>query len=121
MTQQSSIVEIERREIPAIEIYPSAIQMLAEHSSALFQCRLTAGIPTPTIEWKKTDGTELADTSDVELLPGGVIRFTNLRPEHQGIYFLFFFVENLRSSIMSFFSFALQVDTFVRLIIKRVV
>ena len=80
MTQQSSIVEIERREIPAIEIYPSAVQMLAEYSSALFQCRLTAGIPTPTVEWKKADGTDLEDNGNVELLPGGVIRFGRLSP-----------------------------------------
>lgn len=86
MTQQSSIVEIERREIPAIKIYPSAIQMLPEHSSAMFQCQLTAGIPTPTIEWRKSDNTELDDNSKIELLSGGVIRFTNLSPDMQGKY-----------------------------------
>lgn len=83
--QQSSIVEIERREIPAVEIYPSAVQMLPQDASALFQCRVTAGIPTPTIEWRKADGTDLEDLSNVELLPGGVIRFSKLSPDQQGI------------------------------------
>ena len=84
--QQSSIVEIERREIPAIEIYPSAVQMLPQDSSALFQCRVTAGIPTPTIEWKKSDGTDLEDSENTEILPGGVLRFSKLSPEVQGRY-----------------------------------
>lgn len=84
--QQSSIVEIERREIPAVEIYPSAVQMLPQDSSALFQCRVIAGIPTPTIEWRNADGTDLEDVPNVELLPGGVIRFTKLSPEQQGKY-----------------------------------
>ena len=84
--QQSSIVEIERREIPAVEIYPSAVQLLPQDASALFQCRVTAGIPTPTIEWRKADGTDLEDVPNVELLPGGVIRFTKLSPSQQGKY-----------------------------------
>lgn len=85
LTQQSSIVEIERREIPQVEIYPSAVQLLPQDSSALFQCRIKAGIPTPIIEWTKADGTDLNDVPNIELLPGGVIRFQKLKPEQQGI------------------------------------
>lgn len=84
--QQSSIVEIERREIPAVEIYPNAVQMLPQDASALFQCRVTAGIPAPTIEWRKADGTDLEDLPNVEVLPGGVIRFSKLSPTQQGKY-----------------------------------
>ncbi|XP_054159296.1 basement membrane-specific heparan sulfate proteoglycan core protein-like isoform X2 [Oppia nitens] len=81
--QSSSIIEIERREIPAIEIYPESMQTVVKDGSALFQCRVTAGIPPPTIEWRRSDGSLF--TSSTELLDG-VIRFNRVTGDEDGIY-----------------------------------
>ena len=47
LAQASAIVEVERREPPAVELYPTTKQTVVQGGSALFQCRVTAGIPTP--------------------------------------------------------------------------
>jgi len=43
----SAVVEVERREPPQIEMYPEPRQTVVLGGSALFQCRVTAGIPSP--------------------------------------------------------------------------
>lgn len=60
------------REVPAIELYPEATQTVIRGGSALFQCRVTAGIPTPTVEWIRADGSPF--TSSTEIVNSGVIR-----------------------------------------------
>lgn len=60
------------REVPAIELYPEATQIVIRGGSALFQCRVTAGIPTPTVEWIRADGSPF--TSSTEIVNSGVIR-----------------------------------------------
>lgn len=82
--QGSAIVEIERREVPAIELYPSTSQVIAKGSSALFQCRLTAGIPSPSVDWTRSDGRAL--TPNTEVLEGGVIRFNGMTGDEDGTY-----------------------------------
>lgn len=61
------------REVPAIELYPEATQTVIRGGSALFQCRVTAGIPTPTVEWIRADGSPF--TSSTEIVNSGVIRY----------------------------------------------
>lgn len=61
------------REVPSIELYPEATQTIIRGGSCLFQCRVTAGIPTPTVEWVRADGSPF--TSSTEVLNGGVIRY----------------------------------------------
>lgn len=59
--------------MPSIELYPEATQTVIRGGSALFQCRVTAGIPAPTVEWIRADGSPF--TSSTEIVNGGVIRF----------------------------------------------
>ena len=49
VTRDSAILEVERREKPQIEIYPSASQNVIQGGSVLFQCRVLSGIPNPKI------------------------------------------------------------------------
>nr|XP_042896680.1 basement membrane-specific heparan sulfate proteoglycan core protein [Parasteatoda tepidariorum] len=82
--QASAIVEVERREVPSIELYPEATQTIIRGGSCLFQCRVTAGIPTPTVEWVRADGSPF--TSSTEILNGGVIRFNKVTGDEEGTY-----------------------------------
>ena len=51
-TRDSAILEVERREKPQIEIYPSDNQNVVQGGSVLFQCRVMSGIPNPKITWR---------------------------------------------------------------------
>ncbi|RWS13478.1 low-density lipoprotein receptor-related protein 2-like protein, partial [Dinothrombium tinctorium] len=84
IAQAAGIVEIERREIPAIELYPESSQVVAKGNSALFQCRIMMGIPTPTVEWTRADGRPFS--TNTELLNGGVILFNRVTGEEDGTY-----------------------------------
>ena len=52
VTRDSAILEVERREKPQIEIYPSDNQNVVQGGSVLFQCRVMSGIPNPKITWR---------------------------------------------------------------------
>ncbi|XP_040578444.1 basement membrane proteoglycan isoform X5 [Lepeophtheirus salmonis] len=80
----SMIIEVEKTELPKIEIFPSINQTIVKTGSVLFQCRLVKGIPTPVIEWKRVDGYPLPVTA--EMLQGGVIRFNNVNGNEEGQY-----------------------------------
>ncbi|XP_035706486.1 basement membrane-specific heparan sulfate proteoglycan core protein isoform X3 [Folsomia candida] len=80
----SAIVEVERRESPMIEMYPSGRQTVVRDGSALFQCRVTAGIPSPIVSWARGDGRVLSRT--VEEIEGGVLRFNRVTGEEKGQY-----------------------------------
>ena len=69
--RSTSVVEIERREPPRIEIYPDSTQTVTKFGSVLFQCRTLSGIPTPTITWLRKDGRPLE--AHIEILRGGVM------------------------------------------------
>ena len=43
------------REPPRIEIYPESTSVITTGSSALFQCRIIGGIPSPTVVWSRYD------------------------------------------------------------------
>lgn len=80
----SAIVEVERRESPQIEMYPSRQQTVVKDGSALFQCRITAGIPSPTLTWTRSNGQRLPTTA--EEIQGGVLRFNRVTGEEAGQY-----------------------------------
>ena len=42
------------REAPVVELYPDTSQNTQLGGSAYFQCRVTQGIPTPTIQWTRS-------------------------------------------------------------------
>ncbi|CAG2107533.1 unnamed protein product, partial [Medioppia subpectinata] len=71
------------REIPAIQIYPESSQTVVRGGSALFQCRVTSGVPTPTVEWRRSDGSLF--TPSTELLDG-VLRFNRVTGDEDGAY-----------------------------------
>jgi len=82
--QSSAIVEIERREAPVIELFPQPVQKVPIGSSALFQCRLLSGIPSPVVKWTRDNDKPM--TPNTELMDGGVIRFNQLTGEEEGTY-----------------------------------
>lgn len=60
------------REPPTIELYPSARQSVTLGSNVLIQCRITGGIPTPSIKWTRRNGESLP--SQVEEITPGVLK-----------------------------------------------
>ncbi|XP_021927336.1 basement membrane-specific heparan sulfate proteoglycan core protein isoform X6 [Zootermopsis nevadensis] len=80
----SAVVEVERREPPAVEVYPEATQTVIAGGSVLLQCRVTGGIPSPRVSWTRTNGRPLS--SIIEELPGGVLRFSQVTQAESGQY-----------------------------------
>lgn len=80
----SSILEVEPREPPLVELYPGPQQTVTRGESVLFQCRYLAGIPSPTISWSREDGQPLSPNA--ELLPGGVLRINTVTAREAGQY-----------------------------------
>ncbi len=80
----TSIVEVERREPPRIEVYPDTTQTVTKSGSVLFQCRTLAGIPSPVVTWTRMDGRPL--DSHIEILRGGVMRINRVQGSEAGEY-----------------------------------
>ena len=78
------ILEVEPREPPTLDVFPALSQTISTGGSALYQCRPRTGIPAPTITWTRVDRKPLAPS--VEILSGGVIRFTRVTGEEEGEY-----------------------------------
>ncbi|XP_034241184.1 basement membrane-specific heparan sulfate proteoglycan core protein-like isoform X2 [Thrips palmi] len=83
-SQASTILEVEPREPPAIEIYPNQHQTVVVGGSALLQCRVTSGIPSPAVMWRRSDGRPLSP--NIEELPNGVLRFNRVTTADAGVY-----------------------------------
>ena len=83
VTRDSAILEVERRERPEIEIYPSPSQSVIQGGSVLFQCRVLKGIPNPTINWRNMDGSAFGRNVEI-LANGGVIRITDIQKANEG-------------------------------------
>ncbi len=80
----TSIVEVERREPPRIEVYPDTTQTVTKSGSVLFQCRTLAGIPSPVVTWTRMDGRPL--DPHIEILRGGVMRMNRVQGSEAGEY-----------------------------------
>lgn len=76
-------MEVERRERPQIEIYPSDNQTVVQGGSVLFQCRILSGIPNPEVTWKSLDAGGFPRNVEI-LANGGVIRITDLQKSNEG-------------------------------------
>lgn len=83
-SQGSTIVDVERREPPRVEIYPEARQVVNIGGNVLIQCRILSGIPTPNLTWKRLDGLPLPQ--EVEELAGGALRFNSITEKSAGSY-----------------------------------
>lgn len=82
--EASAAIEVERRETPVLELYPKNIQTVILHGSADLQCRVIAGFPVPELHWSRQDGRSFA--SNVQQLPGGLLRLTNISLNDGGSY-----------------------------------
>lgn len=83
--RQGAILEIERREMPVIELFPEATISIATGGSALFQCRVTGGSPPPTIVWTRANNERFTSSTEV-MTENGVLRFLGVTGEEAGSY-----------------------------------
>ena len=83
-SRDSAILEVERREKPQIEIYPSDNQTVVQGGSVLFQCRILSGIPNPRVQWKPINSANSFGKNVEILANGGVIRITNVQKNNEG-------------------------------------
>uniref|UniRef100_A0A182W103 Basement membrane-specific heparan sulfate proteoglycan core protein n=1 Tax=Anopheles minimus TaxID=112268 RepID=A0A182W103_9DIPT len=84
MDRAYTVIEIERRERPTLEIYPSEPQSIKVGESVRLSCRASAGIPYPTITWVRKDRMPLSSrfTNDAQ----GVITLREATLEDAGEY-----------------------------------
>lgn len=84
LAQASAMLEINRLEVPVLSIYPRPSQTIVAGNSAILQCRLDAGIPTPTLSWSRQNGAPLSP--NIEKMSDGVLRITQITPNEAGEY-----------------------------------
>ncbi|XP_011864494.1 PREDICTED: basement membrane-specific heparan sulfate proteoglycan core protein isoform X13 [Vollenhovia emeryi] len=82
--EASAIIEVEPREAPILELYPQDVQTVILGGSADLQCRAKAGFPVPELQWSRQDNRPFA--SNVEQLPGGLLRLSNITANDGGAY-----------------------------------
>ena len=51
--------------------------------STYFQCRVTGGIPEPTVEWRRLDGSPFTSNAQVN---GGLLQFDQIDQHDEGVY-----------------------------------
>ncbi|KAK9294716.1 hypothetical protein QLX08_010779 [Tetragonisca angustula] len=81
--EHSAMIEVEPREPPWVEIYPSNVPPVTLHGSTDLQCRAT-GIPTPELHWSHENGRPFP--FNIKQLPGGVLRLSNVTENDGGSY-----------------------------------
>ncbi|XP_053695300.1 basement membrane-specific heparan sulfate proteoglycan core protein isoform X2 [Sabethes cyaneus] len=79
-----TIVDIERREPPILEIYPKESQIIKVGESTRLSCRATSGVPSPTLSWTRKDRRPLSShiTEDYP----GVITLREVNLQDSGEY-----------------------------------
>ncbi|XP_049279689.1 basement membrane-specific heparan sulfate proteoglycan core protein isoform X5 [Anopheles funestus] len=84
MDRAYTVIEIDRRERPVLEVYPSEPQSIKVGESVRLSCRASAGVPYPTITWVRKDRMPLSTrfTNDAE----GVITLREAALEDAGEY-----------------------------------
>ncbi|XP_018343829.1 PREDICTED: basement membrane-specific heparan sulfate proteoglycan core protein isoform X5 [Trachymyrmex septentrionalis] len=82
--EASAIIEVEPREAPVLELYPQDIQTVILGGSADLQCRAKAGFPAPELRWSRVDNRPFA--SNIEQLPSGLLRLSNITANDDGAY-----------------------------------
>ncbi|XP_074593601.1 basement membrane-specific heparan sulfate proteoglycan core protein-like isoform X2 [Brevipalpus obovatus] len=84
MARTSGILEVEARERPVLKVYPGGVQTISVGGNALFQCRVEAGIPSPSVRWMRADGGPMIPS--IQIMDNGVIRFNRVNGSERGIY-----------------------------------
>ncbi|XP_025163883.1 basement membrane-specific heparan sulfate proteoglycan core protein [Harpegnathos saltator] len=82
--EASAIIEVAPREAPVLELYPQDVQTVILGGSADLQCRAKAGFPVPELHWSRQDSRPFA--SNIEQLPGGLLRLSNITANDGGAY-----------------------------------
>ncbi|XP_070509903.1 basement membrane-specific heparan sulfate proteoglycan core protein isoform X20 [Chironomus tepperi] len=82
--QVATVIDVERREPPVIELFPKESQKLRVGESTRLSCRTLSGSPHPTVTWVRRDGQRLSSriTEDYP----GVITLRDAKLEDAGIY-----------------------------------
>lgn len=62
----SSNCLITAREYPGVEISPREPQYVHIDQQVYLNCRITSGIPTPQVTWRRTDGRPLPTNARIE-------------------------------------------------------
>ncbi|KAK6175562.1 hypothetical protein SNE40_014001 [Patella caerulea] len=83
--QASAIIDVERRELPTLEIYPQESITLPIGGNGMFQCRVQGGSPSPNVTWSRANNEQFTTTTDV-MDGNGVIMFKQVTGEEQGQY-----------------------------------
>lgn len=112
IARATAVLEVDRREVPLVEIYPKNIPPLHHGDSAFLQCRPTAGIPTPTVRWSRADGSPL--TPSTEQTGPGIIRFTRFSKDEEGTYICT--AENAMGQVTAQATLKMQGTPFVRIL-----
>ncbi|XP_055694217.1 basement membrane-specific heparan sulfate proteoglycan core protein isoform X2 [Lutzomyia longipalpis] len=82
--QISTIIEIDQRQAPIVELHPKGPQTIRIGESAMLSCRSVAGIPTPVVRWVRLDNKPLPLNVD-DKYPGTII-IRNAAIEDGGSY-----------------------------------
>ena len=81
-----SLIEIEPRELPRVELYPDQEQIELDYQGTIYvQCRVLAGTPIPSLEWRRADRKPLSSGA-VSLQDGTLLQITNAGSEEFGEY-----------------------------------
>ncbi|XP_075540320.1 terribly reduced optic lobes isoform X24 [Dermacentor variabilis] len=112
IARATAVLEVDRREVPLVEIYPKNIPPLHHGDTAFLQCRPIAGIPTPTVEWTRADGSPF--TPSTELTGPGIIRFTRFSKDEEGTYVCS--AENAMGKVTAQTTLKMQGTPFVRIL-----
>ena len=65
------LVDVEERIRPVVEAWPAGDQKIKKGDSTYVQCRVVAGEPSPTVEWKRVDGRSFS--SRVSIINAGTV------------------------------------------------
>ncbi|XP_031633879.1 hemicentin-2-like [Contarinia nasturtii] len=82
--ESSTVIDIEPREAPTVQIYRREPQTVRIGESAMLSCRAIAGIPTPNVIWSRSDRAPLSQR--VEEKYAGTILISNITFEDAGQY-----------------------------------
>ncbi|KAJ8737484.1 hypothetical protein PYW08_000079 [Mythimna loreyi] len=79
-------VEIERREAPKVEIWPpeGKVQSVPLGGEHVLTCRVTGGIPEPSVTWNRNGGRPLSKYT--ELTPHFELKFNKIEVNDEGEY-----------------------------------
>ncbi|XP_060809746.1 basement membrane-specific heparan sulfate proteoglycan core protein isoform X4 [Amyelois transitella] len=75
-------IEIEKREVPQVRIYPEDPQPVTIGDSYELHCRVLAGVPEPDVTWESSRPM----TPNAQILPNNILKFENIDVNDEGSY-----------------------------------